>query len=264
MSSQNEVLNEVLLGITTGGIKVVDLTQTLGPNTPVLKLPEEMNWKQAPKVKIERLSHFDDDGAYWSWNNISMSEHTGTHFDAPRHWISGQEHSDGFTDTIEPKNFIAKANVIDCSAEAKKDPDFLLTADRVKAWEKENGDIEAGEWVLMRTDWYKKGDDETAFLNIDETGSHTPGPSVDCIEYILSKGASGFGVETVGTDAGQAAVLDPPYPAHTLMHGANRYGLASLANLDKLPPKGAIIIAPPLKLLEGSGSPLRVLALVAN
>jgi len=70
------------------------------------------------------------------------------------------------------------------------------------------------------------------------------------------------GVETVGTDAGQAFGFDPPFPCHSLMHGANKFGLASLTNLDKLPPTGAIIVAAPLKIVRGSGSPLRVLALV--
>jgi kynurenine formamidase len=72
----------------------------------------------------------------------------------------------------------------------------------------------------------------------------------------------GFGVETVGTDAGQAGRFDPPFPAHTFMHGAGKFGLASLANLDQLPATGAVVIAAPLKIVKGSGSPLRVLALV--
>jgi kynurenine formamidase len=72
----------------------------------------------------------------------------------------------------------------------------------------------------------------------------------------------GVGVETVGTDAGQAAGFEPMFPCHTIMHGSNKFGLASLTNLDQLPPSGAVVIAPPLKIVNGSGSPLRVLALV--
>ena len=77
-----------------------------------------------------------------------------------------------------------------------------------------------------------------------------------------TKGVIGWGSECVGTDAGSAGGMDPPFPAHTFMHKANRYGLASLCQLDKLPPKGAILIAAPLKIVNGTGSPLRVLALV--
>src|SRR3546814_20523933 len=80
----------------------------------------------------------------------------------------------------------------------------------------------------------------------------------------IKRDVLGFGVETIGTDAGQAHLLEPQYPAHTLLHGAGRYGLQCLENLDQLPPTGAVVVAPPLKIRDGSGSPLRVLALVAG
>jgi kynurenine formamidase len=81
---------------------------------------------------------------------------------------------------------------------------------------------------------------------------------------VEERDALGLGVETIGTDAGQAHLMDPPYPAHSLFHGAGRYGLQCLQNLDALPPTGAVVVAPPLKIRDGSGSPLRVLALVAD
>jgi len=152
--------------------------------------------------------------------------------------------------------------VIDCSAETAKNSDFLLTVDGVKAWEKAHGDIPAGSWVLMRTDWYKRGGSEAEFLNANETGPHSPGPTAETIEYLVSKRIVGWGSETVGTDAGSAGGMNPPFPAHNLMHKNNRYGLASLCHLDRLPPKGAILIAAPLKIVNGTGSPLRVLALI--
>jgi kynurenine formamidase len=82
------------------------------------------------------------------------------------------------------------------------------------------------------------------------------------IDYLIGKGIVGWGSQCIGTDAGQAGGMTPPFPAHNLLHKANRYGLASLANLDKLPPKGAILIAAPLKIERGTGSPIRALALV--
>ena len=78
-----------------------------------------------------------------------------------------------------------------------------------------------------------------------------------------SRGVLGFGSEAIGTDAGQGYHLRPPYPCHYYMHGAGRYGLQCLTNLDLLPPTGSLLICPPLKIQQGSGSPLRVLALVA-
>ena len=114
----------------------------------------------------------------------------------------------------------------------------------------------------MRTGWFPRNRSEAEFLNVRDNMPHSPGPTVDCIEYLIGKGIVGWGTETVGTDAGKAGTFDPPYPAHNLLHKNNRYGLASLANLDKLPPKGAILIAAPLKFVNGTGSPIRALALV--
>ena len=113
----------------------------------------------------------------------------------------------------------------------------------------------------MRTDWSKRAD-PAAFLNVHEDGPHVPGPSVEAVRLLVERDVNGWGAEAVGTDAGHAFGFDPPFPAHALMHGSNRFGLASLANLDQLPPTGALLITAPLKIEGGSGSPLRVLALV--
>ena len=130
------------------------------------------------------------------------------------------------------------------------------------AWEGEHGKIPLGAWVLLRTDWSKRVGRE-AFLNIKEDGPHSPGPHADCVRFLANeRDVLGFGAETVGTDAGQAGGFEPPFPCHTLMHGAGKFGLASLNNLDQLPATGAVVIAAPLKIVNGSGSPVRVLALV--
>ncbi|WP_108819556.1 cyclase family protein [Pseudovibrio sp. Alg231-02] len=256
------ILEDLGTKLITGDVEVIDLSGRLGPETPILQLPPDFA-KNTPKVEIHKICEYDADGPFFAWNWMKLGEHSGTHFDAPHHWITGKDYADGYTDTISPQNFVAPVNVIDCSAETAANPDFLLTADRVKEWEAEHGSINAGEWVVMRSDWYHRNTDEAKFLNVDENGPHSPGPTVDCIEYILSKGILGWGNECIGTDAGCAGGMEPPYPAHNLLHAANRYGLASLANLDKLPPKGAILIAAPLKIADGTGSPIRALALVS-
>jgi len=262
MSAKN-TLETLAKALLSGEVKVVDLSAPLGPDTPLIKLPPEIG-KNTPKVEVHTISTYDKDGPFWAWNWLKLGEHSGTHFDAPVHWITGKDHPNNTTDTIPVGNFVAPVCVIDCSGEVAKNPDFLLTADGVKAWEKKNGAIPKGAWVLMRTGWSKRNGTEKEFLNADNTGPHSPGPTVDCINYIIEKGAVGWGTETVGTDAGQAGGMDPPFPAHNLMHKANRYGLASLVNLDKLPATGAILIAAPLKIAKGTGSPLRVLALIPN
>ncbi len=256
----NQTLTNLVTDMASGKIKIVDLTIPLSEDTPVIGLPPE--FEQSPAFKLEQLSHFDDKGPAWYWNAFSCGEHTGTHFDAPGHWVTGQGYPDGCTDTIPPEKLIAAANVIDVSTESAENSDYLLSSTKILEWEAENGKIEAGTWVLMRTDWSKKPTED--FLNYAEDGPHTPGPSVECMEFLANdRDILGFGVETVGTDAGQAFAFEPAFPAHQLMHSNNKFGLASLTNLDQLPPKGAVIVAAPLKIVNGSGSPLRVIALTS-
>ena len=246
--------------LMNGGIKVVDLTQPLEPTTPILSLPPE--FAQNPPFEIEVLSEYDSRGPMWYWNWFKCGEHTGTHFDAPIHWISGKDYEGNSTDTIPVERFIGPACVINVAEMAKKDPDHLVTIDQIEAWEKINGRIPAGAWVLIRSDWSKRTDPKE-FLNVHEDGAHTPGWHSDAVPFLAKeRDVRGVGVETVGTDAGQAFRFNPAFPCHSLMHGSNKFGLASLTNLDKLPATGAIIIAAPLKIVRGSGSPLRVLALI--
>ena len=259
--SATDTINSLAAMLLSRDIEVVDLAAPLGPDTPLLKLPPELA-VDTPKIEVHKISKYDENGPWWAWNWLKLGEHSGTHFDAPTHWVTGKDYKDGTTDTINPQNFVAPVNVIDCSQQANADPDFLLTADGVRAWEGEHGPIMPGEWVVMRTDWYKRNHSEEAFLNMDENGPHSPGPTVDCIQYILESGAIGWGSETIGTDSGAAGGMDPPFPAHNMMHAANKYGLASLCNLDRLPAKGAVLIAAPLKFVDGTGSPTRAMALV--
>jgi kynurenine formamidase len=260
MSSAN-IVRDLGVMLLSGQVEVVDCTGVLGPNTPIIQLPADFA-KPTPKVEIHKISEYDEDGPFFAWNWMVLGEHSGTHFDAPHHWITGKDYPDGFTDTLDVQRLVAPVNVIDCSAQSNADPDFLLDADGVKAWETEHGEIGKGEWVVMRSDWDARGDNEANFLNADETGPHSPGPTPDCIQYLLSKGIVGWGTQCIGTDAGQAGGMEPPFPAHNLLHMNNCFGLASLVNLSKLPPKGAILIATPLKIERGTGSPIRALALV--
>lgn len=252
-------LNQLIADLASGKVEVVDLTQPLGPETPVIGLPDM--FAQSPGLTLEEISRYDDAGPAWYWNTLHVGEHTGTHFDAPVHWVTGKELPDNRCDTIPAGRFVGPGCVIDVSAETAEDPDFLLTPERIEAWEGEHGTIAAGSWVLMRTDWSKRIDPDE-FLNVKEDGPHSPGFRKDATELLIERDVLGVGVETVGTDAGQAGTFDPPFPNHTLMHGAGKFGLASLTNLDRLPATGSLVIAAPLKIVDGSGSPLRVLALV--
>jgi kynurenine formamidase len=244
----NSVLSQLVAALATEQVRVIDLTQTLSPEFPTISLPPELG--QCWPFRLEEISRYDERGSASYWNNFSCGEHTGTHFDAPIHWISGR---------YLPNN---SACVIDCSQKAAADPDYLLTTEDIAAFEAAHGRIPAGAWVLMRTDWSKRVD-PVSYVNANHTGQHTPGPSTDAIRFLVEeRDVLGFGSEAIGTDAGQADHLKPPYPCHSLMHGAGKWGLQCLTNLDQLPAIGAVLVTPPLKILNGSGSPLRVLALV--
>ena len=177
------------------------------------------------------------------------------------HWVTGKDHVNNATDTLPVETFFAPAYVIDAVAEARADPNFLITVEFIKRWEAEHEQIAEGAWFLYRTDWSKKNHDD--YLNIQYDGSHTPGWDPDAVRFLAEeRNVLGVGTETVGTDAGLASGQDLQLPCHSMMHGANKCGLASLCNLDQLPPTGAVILAAPLKIENGSGSPARVLALV--
>ena len=254
------VLAQLVQALARGTIRVVDLTQPLEASTATIQLPPEFG-KTWP-FHLEEISKYDSRGPAWYWNNFACGEHTGTHFDAPVHWVTGKNYPKNATDSIPAEKFLAPACVIDVSREASANPDFLLTQKHVEVWEQKNGRIEAGSWVLMRTDWSKRKE-AAAFLNMKEDGAHVPGPHPELVPFLAKeRNVIGWGAEGVGTDAGQAFRFEPPFPCHSVMHGNNKFGLASLTNLDQLPPKGAILITPPLKIVNGSGSPCRVLALV--
>jgi len=259
MSASN-ALQVLVQALGSGSVKVVDLTVPLQPATPIIQLPEQ--FAPSKPFALEEISRYDNRGPAWYWNNFSCGEHTGTHFDAPIHWVTGKDYPNNATHNIPVERFIGPACVINVADEVAANPDFLLNQDGVLSWENRHGRIPSGAWVLIRTDWSKRKDAK-AYLNIGEDGAHTPGFHKSAVQFLgTERDILGVGVETVGTDAGQAATFDPMFPCHTLMHGSNKFGLASLTNLDQLPPTGAVVIAPPLKIVNGSGSPLRVLALV--
>jgi kynurenine formamidase len=254
----SDPLASVVAGLASGSLRVVDLSQPLGPSTPVIGLPDI--FAPSPGVTIDVISRYDEKGPAWYWNTLRFGEHTGTHFDAPVHWITGKDLPENACDTIPARRFVGPACVIDVTADVARNPDFLLTVDRIDAWEREHGRIPAGAWVLLHTGWSARTG--AAFINAGADGPHSPGFEAAASRLLAhDRDVLGVGVETIGTDAGQAGTFDPPFPNHTIMHGAGKFGLASLRNLDQLPPTGSLVIAAPLKIERGSGSPVRALAI---
>jgi kynurenine formamidase len=255
----SDALARVIEELANGRLRVIDLTQPLGPDTPVIALPPM--FAASPGLTVDTISRYDDAGPAWYWNTLRLGEHTGTHFDAPIHWITGKDLPDNACDTIPVRRFVGPACVIDVAAEVEADADFLLTPARIAEWEAMYGRIPAGAWVLLRTGWSAR-QGAAAVLNADDAGPHSPGFSPEASRLLAEdRDVLGVGVETIGTDAGQAGTFDPPFSNHAIMHGAGKFGLASLCNLDELPPTGALVIAAPLKIVGGSGSPLRAIAI---
>jgi kynurenine formamidase len=253
------VLSDLTDALAAGRVEVVDLTAPLSERTPILQLPPPFANTQG--FALQEISRFDERGPGWYWNNFSAGEHVGTHFDAPVHWISGRDGPD--VSQVPPRQLIGPAVVIDKSAECASNPDFLLEVAHVEDWQREHGPLPAGGWLLFRTGWDSRADDQARFLNANETGPHTPGVSVELARWLADTApVIGFGVETVGTDAGAAHSFEPAFPCHQYLLGAHKYGLTQLANLARLPATGAVLIAAPLPIVNGSGSPARVLALV--
>jgi len=249
------LLSDLTAAISSGAVEVVDLTAPLSGKTPILTLPEPLG--QTWPFALTEISRYDERGPAWYWNNLSTGEHTGTHFDAPIHWVTGREGAD--VSQVPSRRLIAPAVVLDFAAQAGGDPDFLLEVAHIRGWEAEHGALPEGGWLLFRTGWDARSGDAATFAN----DGHTPGISIECAKWLAEEApVQGVGVETVGTDAGLAHSFDPPFPCHSFLLGNDKYGLTQLQNLAALPPVGAVVIASPLPIVGGSGSPCRVLALV--
>src|SRR6516165_5635793 len=192
----SNVLADLISQLSGGTLRVVDLTQPLSPQTPLLPLPPQ--WPNTPQFRIWEISRYDDRGPAWYWNGFETGEHTGTHFDAPIHWVTGKDLPENSVDRINPAKFIGPACVVDVTAETQENPDFLLTVDRIERWETEHGRIQAGTWLLLRTGWSKRTD-PGEYINLREDGPHTPGLVRECSELLArERDVLGVGVETVG------------------------------------------------------------------
>jgi kynurenine formamidase len=241
--SQLALLPQLLSALAAGRIRVVDLSVPLQASTPILALPEEFG--QTVPFELHEISRYDDRGPAWYWNNFTTGEHTGTHFDAPVHWVTGKDGED--VAQVPPSRLVGPAVVLDVAEEAA------------------HGPLPEGGWLLYRTGWDARNTEQAAFLNADETGPHTPGISAECARWLAEETRLlGIGTETVGTDAGGAHAFDPAFPCHAYLAGSGKYGLAQLQNLTALPTTGAVLVAAPLRIVGGSGSPARVLALVED
>ena len=251
------VLTDLVTALRAGAVTVIDLTAPLGEDTPVIALPPDHGQPWA--FRREQISRYDAAGPEVYWNNVALSEHTGTHFDAPVHWLSGRDLDD--VSQVPVARLVGPAAVLDFSAQAAASPDFLLTREHVERWQDRHGPLPPGGWLLYRTGWDSRRDDADAVpqrraqprrrgrlralagradrdrRDRHRDGGHRRGPG-------LARWASRTSRVT-GT-----------------FRAPGKYGLTQFQNLSMLPPQGAVLIAAPLPIVGGSGSPARILALV--
>jgi len=167
------VLSALTEALDSATVEVIDLTAPLSSSTPLIRLPPPFS--NTVPFALHEISRYDDRGPAWYWNDITTGEHTGTHFDAPCHWVTGRDGED--VSQVPAGRMIAPAVVLDFSAQAGADPDFLLEVEHIKEWERAHGPLPDGGWMLFRTGWDERSGDQERFLNANETGPHTPGLS---------------------------------------------------------------------------------------
>jgi kynurenine formamidase len=198
-------------------------------------------------------------GYFYAAYAFCMPEHGGTHLDAPFHFGEHQESAE----QIPLRRLIAPAVVIDVTDAARKDRDYRLTAADVLAFEKTNGPIAAGTIVLMRTGWSRHWPDRAAYLGDDTPGDASklrfPGYGEDAARLLVEqRQVAVLGIDTASVDYGRST----DFIVHRVAAARNVPNLENLANLDRLPARGATLLALPMKIEGGSGAPVRVVAIV--
>lgn len=229
--------------------KFVDLTHTFGPGIP--------RWPGFPSSERKVLYSYAKDGFF-----AELFTHVGqygTHCDPPVHFHKGLRS----IDEIPVKEMIMPLVVIDCSQKVRKNPDYQLVIEDIKAWEAKHGRIPEGAFIAMRSDWYKRFSYIEAFFNEDEKGQkHYPGWSLEALKFLFKKrGVNAIGHETSDTDA---AVTQKEYgfSCESYVLKTNHFQIELMANLDKVPEAGALLVCTWPKPKAGSGFPARIFAIV--
>jgi len=236
------------------GTELVDLTHTFDATTIV--------WPTSDPFRLETTADgVTAGGFYYASNNVHTAEHGGTHLDAPIHFAAGQQTAE----QVPLSRLIGPAVVIDVTAHASKDADYLITIDDLARWEAEHGDIARGSLVLLRTGFSTRWPDAAAYLGTAVRGAagvaqlHFPGLHPDAAAWLVKdRAVAAVGIDTASIDRGQSTT----YETHRLLAAANVPAFENLARLEALPPRGAVVVALPMKIGGGSGGPLRAVALV--
>lgn len=233
----------------------VDLTHAFHPGIP--------QWPGFDN-EVRVTTYYYDEGVGSKGHGFFAQQYTipgqwGTHVDPPAHFVKGKR----FLDEISLKEMLLPLVVIDVSSKAKADPDYRISMDDIKAWEKKYGKIPANAFVAMRTDWSKKWPNAKAMRNADDKGvAHYPGWSKEVLAYLYEvRKITASGHETTDTDPG-ISTTKGDYSLETYILSRDKYQIELLANLDKVPEYGAIAVVTFPKPKKGTGFPARVFAIL--
>lgn len=236
---------DLLKGAAAGRVKVVDLTYALNAGNPYWPGPDYKPFHYEIFATLEKNGVLS--------GRFEMAEHSGTHLDAPNHFAKGQIS----VDAIPLRQLIGEGIVIDASQECSKNADFQLSSDDILKWEKKHGRIPAGAIVFLYTGWGKYWNDYARYKNQDSSGAlHFPGFAPEAARLLVMRNVSGLGIDTLSVDYGLSKTFD----VHHITHPAGKYHIENAAHLDRLPPRGVMILVAPIKIDGGTGGPARVLA----
>ena len=230
----------------------VDLTHDLAEDSAF--------WPTAEGFRHQIASYGTTPGGwFYSSYNITLSEHGGTHLDAPIHFAEGKPTAD----QIPLDRLIGPAAVVDVSAASAANRDYRFTIEDVQNWERANGRIPDGAILLFRTGFSKYWPDRKAYMGTEERGPeavaklHFPGLSAELAQFLVSeRKVAAVGLDTPSLDYGQSK----DFIVHRILLGHEIPGFENVANLDQLPARGARVVALPTKIRDGSGAPLRIVA----
>jgi kynurenine formamidase len=240
---------------TLASKRYVDLTHSFEPGIP--------RWPGFPDETRKTIYWYDRrPDAMGSGFFAEVFTHVGqwgTHVDPPAHFIRGLR----TVDQIDPKEMILRLVLVDVHSDAAENPDYTLTIERLKKWEADHGQIPAGAFVAMRTDWSKRWPDAAKMANKDAKGvAHYPGWSLPALKFLYEdRQITASGHETTDTDPGVATTKDD-YSLETYILSTNHYQIELLTNLDQVPESGAIAVVSFPKPKGGSGFPARVFAIL--
>lgn len=232
--------------------KLIDLTYPLDEQTVFWPTNKPFTWERAAWGRTAK-------GYWYASGDFSMSEHGGTHIDAPIHFGEGRL----AVDEIPLQELIAPAVVIDVRPSVAENRDYRLSRKDLERWERRHGPIQQGAVVLMLTGWGQGWPDKSRYLGSstpsDPKTLHFPGFSKEAAEFLVKeRHIDGIGIDTPSIDYGPSQ----DFIVHQIINGANRYGLENIANLERLPPNGAILVALPIKIKGGTGGPVRIIAIL--